>query len=619
MIVLDDVQALTDQECTTSIDYALEHLPANARLIMITRIDPALTLPRLRARGALAEVRAADLAFTAEETYELLVERGGLDLDPDEAELLRARTEGWPAALFLAMYWLRAVDEPHRAAQEFGGDHRFVAEYLSHEVIDSLDDDTRWFLLRASVLGRFTPELCDAVFTRSDSAEVLAELEQSNSFVTRLEHGAWFRVHSLFAEFAGFQLDAREPGAAPDIHRRAAAFLRSHGLPIEAVEHAAAAGDHEFMADLLVEHHLRMIRNGSARALLRWVRVLPEEHIVSHPQLAAGAATAGLMSGQSMLERRRLLELASRTQLEHPALCTPYVQCVAAMVSAAAVDRDVGQAVLEGRRAVALAENGVDETLVAARGGLARALYLAGELDEAWTVAVSAIEHPDIERRLPGHAFARSTLALVAADQAWLESARAHAEKAKSIVGDVSSSRSWLGANASAALGRVLTEEGNLVEGERELAYAERMFEDEVSTVHHVWILAVLARVRCLRGRLDEAGTALRSARDALRELVDPGAVAPLVSAVEQELLDARDRADGGEVLETPSEAELAVLGLLGSDLSAREIAKELFLSPNTVHSHTRSIYRKLGVSSRADAVARADILGLLDQAQSPI
>jgi LuxR family maltose regulon positive regulatory protein len=619
VIVLDDAQALTDLDCITSIDYALDHLPANARLIMITRIDPALTLPRLRARGALAEVRAADLAFTAEETRELLVERGGLELDPNDVELLRERTEGWPAALFLAMYWLRGVEKPHMAAQEFGGDHRFVAEYLSREVIDSLDDDTRWFLLRASVLGRFTPELCDAVFARSDSGEFLAELEQSNCFVARLEYGGWFRVHSLFAEFAGFQLDAREPGAAPEIHRRAAAWLRSHGLPLEAVEHAAAAGDHEFMAGLLVEHHLRMIRNGSARALLRWVRALPDEQIVSHPELAVGAATAGLMSGQSTLERSRLLELASRTQLEHPALCTPYVQCVAAMVSAAAVDRDVGRAVVEGRRAVALAENGVDETLVAARGGLARALYLAGELDEAWTVALSAIEHPDIERRLPGHAFARSTLALIAVDRAWLESARTHAEKAKSIVGDVSSNRSWLGANASAALGRVLIEEGNLAEGERELAYAERMFGDEIATIHHAWILAVLARVRCLRGRLDEAGTALRAAHDALRELVDAGEVASLISDVEQELLEARDRANGGEVLETPSEAELAVLGLLTSDLSARQIAKELFLSPNTVHSHTRSIYRKLGVNSRADAVARADILGLLDQAQSPM
>ena len=617
VIVLDDVHAVTDRDCLASLDYALDHLPANTHLIILTRMDPGLKLPQLRARGALAEVRAADLAFTAKEAHELLVGRGGLELDTEEVELLRERTEGWPAALFLAMYWLRGIDEPRAAAREFGGNHRFVAEYLSREVIDSLDGDTRWFLLRASVLRRFTPELCDAVFARSDSAAILTELEQSNLFVTRLENGGWFRVHSLFAEFAGFQLDVREPDAASGIHSRAAAWLRSHGLPVEAVDHAAAAGDHEFMSDLLVGHHLRMIRNGSARALLRCVSSLPDEQIVSHPELAVSAATAGLMIGQSMLERRRFLDLASRARAEHPTRFSPYVQCVAAMVRAASVDRDVGEAVVEGRRAVELAETDADETLVAARGGLARALYFAGQLDEAWTAALSAVTHPDIESRLPGHAFARTTLALVAADRGRLESARAHAEKAKSIVGDVSSSRSWLGANVSAALGHVLAEEGNLAEAERELAYAERLFDDDVATVHHAWILAVVARVRGRRGRLDEAEAALRSARDALAELADPGRLPSLVKSVEQELEDARGRAEGGEVLEPPSEAELSVLGLLASDLSARQIAQRLFLSPNTVHSHTRSIYRKLGVNSRADAVARADILGLLEQAQS--
>ena len=617
VIVLDDLQAVTDHECLASLDYALEHLPANAHMILITRADPALRLAQLRARGGLAEVRAAELAFTADEAHELLVQRGEIDLDQHEVEMLRERTEGWPAALFLAAYWLRTVDEPHLSAREFGGDHRFVAEYLSREVIDSLDEDTRWFLLRASVLKRLTPELCDAVFDRGDSAAVLEELERSNFFVIRLEHGGWFRVHSLFADFAGFQLDAVDPSVAPELHRRAASWLRSVGLPVEAVEHAAAAGDHKFMADLLVEHHLRMIRNGSARALLRWVRALPDEHVVTHPELAVGAATAALMVGRSTLERRRLLQLAIRAEVEDPPRFTPYVQCVAAMVRAASADQDVGEAVLEGHRAVALAETVVDETLVAALGGLARALYLAGELDHAWEAALRAVQHPDIESRLPGHAFARSTLALVAADRGRLESARGHAEKARSIVGNVASSRSWLGANASAALGTVLAGEGSLAEAERELAYAEHFFDDEVATVQHAWLLCTLARVRCRRGRLDEAETTLRLARDALGELADAGQVPSLLAAVEKEVEHARRRANGGALLEVPSEAELAVLGLLGSDLSARQIAAELFLSPNTVHSHTRSIYRKLGVNSRADAVARADTLGLLPQTQS--
>lgn len=612
VLVLDDVHTVKDRECLASIDYALDHLPANAHLIMLTRIDPALALPQLRARGSLAELRAAELAFTSAEAYELLVDCVGVDLEAEEVEMLRGRTEGWPAAVFLAGYWLRRVEEPHLAAREFGGDHRFVVEYLSREVIASLDDNARWFLLRASVLRRFTAELCDGVFGRSDSASVLAELERSNFFIVRLEHGGWFRVHSLFAEFAGYQLAAVAPEAAQGIHRRAAKWLRQRALPVEAVEHAVAAGDHPLVADLLVEHHLSMIRQGSARTLLRWVRTLPDEQIVEHPELAVGAATAAAMIGQGTLERRHLLQLADRSRLEQPERFTPYVQCVAAMVRAAAVDGDVSQAVLEGRRAVEIAQAGADESLVAALAGYARAQYFAGDLDEAWAAALRAVQHPDIERRVPGHAVAQSTLALVAAERGWLISARTHAERAKSLLGGVASSRSWLGANASAALGSVLAEEGNLGDAERELAHAEHLFRDEVATVNNAWILALLARVRCRRGRVDEADAALRSAREVLAELADTGRLPELAAKIERELAQAKDRAGDGEVLVAPSDAELTVLRLLASDLSARQIADKLFLSPNTVRSHTRSIYRKLGVNARADAVARAETLGLL-------
>ena len=496
VIVLDDLQTVTDRDALASIDYAVEHLPANARLIVITRIDPALGLARLRAGGALAELRADELAFTVAEARELLVERGNVRLGDDEIELLHARTEGWPAALVLATLWLRRAPDPLAAVREFGGDQRFVADYLLSEVIDSLDADIRAFVLRASVLRRFTAELCDGVFDRSDSASLLAELERSNQFIVRLEHGGWYRVHSLLAELAELQLAAHEPGAVAETHRRAAHWLRSRGLAVEAVEHAIAAGDHELVAELLVEHHLVLIRTGDARTLLRWVQTLPTELVVAHPELAVGAATAATMVGQAV-ERRRLLHLATRAEAEHPERCTPYVQAVAGMVRAAAVDTDVAEAVREGRRAVAIAEAGADPALVAALGGYARALYLAGELDAAWAAALRAVEHPDAARRAPGHAFARSTLALVAVEGGRLETARIHAAVARSLVGAVGSSRSWLGANASAAIGLVHAYEGDLSEAERELASAEHFFRDEVTTVHQAWLLLLLARVRC--------------------------------------------------------------------------------------------------------------------------
>src|SRR5262245_3141340 len=617
-LVLDDLHTVTDTECLASIDRAIEHLPANAHMVALTRTDPALRLPHRRARGDLADLRASELAFTPAETRELIVDRARIHLDAAEIELLCERTEGWPAALFLAALWLRSLDDPHVAVREFGGDHRFVADFLSNEVIDSLDDDARSFVLRACVLGRFTAELCDAVLDRTDSAMVLADLARSNLFVARLARGGWYRVHSLFAEFGGFQLESREPGAETEIHRRAAGWLRSRGLPVEAAQHASAAGDHEVVADLLLDHHLAMIRNGGERTLLDWVQTLPDGQLVAHPELAVGAATAALTVGRAAPERRRFLQLAEQSREVHPELFSSYAQAVHGMVGASAVDGDVDRAVRDGRDAVDVARAEAPAVLVPALGGYARALFFAGDLDEAWQAALQAADHPEA-RRAPGHAFARSTLALVAAERAWLSAARKHAETAKSLVGGIGSGRSWLAANASVALGCVLAEEGSLVEAERELAYAENFFADEVATVHHAWLLVLVARVRCRRGRLDEAATALRSALEEIGELGDSGRLPLLAAGVTRELEGARARAARGEVLAPPSEAELAVLRLLSSDLSIREIGGALYLSPNTVRSHTRAIYRKLGVNSRAQAVARAEVLGLLARADSPM
>ena len=220
VVVLDDLHAVTSEECLSSIDYALGHRPANAHVLVVARTDPALRLAPLRAAGALVEVRVAELAFTAAEARELLVVLGRLELGAQEIEALVERTEGWPAALVLAWLWLRTVEDPAAAVHGFGGTHRFVVEYLSGEVLAALDEDRRTFLEELAVLGEFTAELCDDVLGRTDSASRLAELEHSNLFVSRLERGGWFRIHSLFAEYARAQLALLDPDAPTRIHRR---------------------------------------------------------------------------------------------------------------------------------------------------------------------------------------------------------------------------------------------------------------------------------------------------------------------------------------------------------------------------------------------------------------
>ena len=264
-IVLDDLHAVRGESSVGSIAYALERLPANARLLASTRSDPAIGLGRLRASRLLTEVRAHELAFTVDETRELVV-REGIGLSNESVELLVDRTEGWPAGLYLAALWLRDLRDPDGGVRDFAGSARQVGEYLGDEVLTALAPEIRDFLVRTSVLPRFTPELCDAVLGREDSAAVLAELARSNMFLVALDsRGEWYRYHHLFGEFLQLELD-RE--GARELRRRAAGWCRANGLAEDAIEYAAAAGDAEMVAEVLIERHLEFIWGGGSGSSL---------------------------------------------------------------------------------------------------------------------------------------------------------------------------------------------------------------------------------------------------------------------------------------------------------------------------------------------------------------
>ena len=374
------------------------------------------------------------------------------------------------------------------------------------------------------------------------------------------------------------------------------------------------------VADVLLEHHLPMIRAGRARTLLAWISTLSDEAIIARPALAAAGATAAISSGDATVVRQRLLALADRG-IEASDDDESYARAVSAMVRAAAIDGSIGEAIAAGRLSVELAttDPAAEGVLVSAYGALARALYFAGDDDGAWTAALAAIIHPDAERRAPGHALARSTLAIIAVVAGPAGAARVHAETARSILGGVGMIRTWLGGNASVALGSVLLAEGHLPAAERELAHAEHVFRDEVATVHSAWVLVLLARVPCRRGRLDEAAAAVRGRPGGDREYGDMG--------VRRHRSPTRSGARSRTCAGAPATARCwcsrarpswRCSGCSPPTASMREIGAELFISSNTVRSHTRALYRKLGVGQRADAVARGQALGLLGRSQSP-
>ena len=375
-IVLDDVHVISDETCWRSLERLVEHLPVQARLIVTTRSDPPLPLGRLRARGGLGEIRARDLAFSVDEARQLLVQREKIALDDADVELLVERTEGWPAGLYLAALWLRGLDDPHAGVQAFHGNQRHVADYLTGEVLDRLEEDTRRFLLQSSVLGTFTAPLCDAVLDRSDSAALLRRLEAENGFLVSLDaHGEWYRYHHLFGELLQLELSTVEPTASARLHTAASAWCREHGWLEEALEHAAAAGDPRLVAAILAGEHRTLVRTGRVTTLLRWASSLPEGLLVERPEIPVAAVLAAGLVGSPAHIRHRFVAVAERVRSERPDDWTPYLEAALGVGRLAWVEGDIGQEIERGRRAV-VAMRGVPEIAVPALATLGFLLFL---------------------------------------------------------------------------------------------------------------------------------------------------------------------------------------------------------------------------------------------------
>ena len=422
-IVLDDLHTVASERSLRSIAHAIDRLPVNARVLASTRSDPPIHLARLRARGALVEIRARELAFTVDEARELILHEG-IELSDESVELLVERTEGWPAGLYLAMLWLRDLEDPDEGVRAFLGSARHIADYLTDEVLTALPSDTRDFLVRTSVLGRFTPDLCDAVLDRDDSASMLAKLARSNMFLVALDaSGQWYRYHHLFAELLQLELGR---GVAPALRRRAAAWCRTYGLVEDAIEYAAAAGDSEAVAALLSEHHLEFVWGGRLRQFVGWVRWLSPELLLEHPSLPAVGAFAAAMLALPEIETQQLLAVAERARADRPRLWSPYVEAVAEVTRAMVIERgDVGAAVQHAGRAVAAARAGADVLSVGVLASLSQALFFSGDLDEARRIAIQAVERPDAPHVPDGYVGGLGLLALVDAEQGRTEAAEA--------------------------------------------------------------------------------------------------------------------------------------------------------------------------------------------------
>lgn len=340
LLVLDDYHLVDSGPVHESVAFLLENLPPGLRVVVSGRADPPLPLARLRARGQLAELRAADLRFTDEEAAALLEETAGPGLPPAAAQALTARTEGWAAGLQLAGLSLRGHADAAGFVAAFNGSHRFVLDYLADEVLDRQTGEVRAFLLETSVLERLSGELCDAVTGRGGGQAMLAGIERAGLFLVPLdEERGWWRYHHLFAGLLRARLQAEQPGRVQALHRAAAAWCEEHGLADDVVRHALAAGDAAWAARVVEWNVEALLGRSEGVTLRRWFAALPAEAVRMRPRLCLARAYGAAM-GFELEALQALLDDADRAfaaggdEPYEPSLGPPHGDSVLANVPA---------------------------------------------------------------------------------------------------------------------------------------------------------------------------------------------------------------------------------------------------------------------------------------------
>ncbi|HEX4490271.1 MAG TPA: LuxR C-terminal-related transcriptional regulator [Acidimicrobiia bacterium] len=404
ILVLDDFHVL-DRPDHDDVAYLVDHLPDRVRLAITSRSDPPLPLPRLRARGQLLEIRAADLRFTGDEAAAYLNGAMGLELTTGDIATLEARTEGWIAALQLAALSLQGRDDVASFIADFAGDDRFIVDYLAGEVLQRQPESVRQFLLHTSVLDRLQGALCDAVTGTTGSKATLEALDRENLFVIPLDaRREWYRYHHLFAEVLRARLLDEEPDAPAELHRRASAWFAAHDEPSDAIRHALAAGDVDRAAEL-VELALPSMRRRRQDATIRsWEKLIPDAVVRERPVLAIGFVGALMSTGEMDRVEDRLHGVERWLALEPPTreaagmIVVDEAQrralpgAVEMYRAALALIRgDTVATVDHARRTLALAPDDDDMGRAAAHALLGLAAWSEGDLDTAFAEYTDSI------------------------------------------------------------------------------------------------------------------------------------------------------------------------------------------------------------------------------------
>jgi len=589
VLVLDDYHAITSADVHQSMEFLIDHLPRTVQVALAGRSDPPLGLARLRASAELLEIRAADLRLSTGEATALLNGSLRLGLAPEQVRILRERTEGWAAGLQLVGLSLRGREDRGRYIASFAGDDREIVDYLVAEVLDRQRPAVQDFLLRTSIVQRLTGPLCDALLGSTNSARQLIELERANLFTIPLDEVA-------------------------ALHRRAYEWHLREGLVAEAIAHAIAAGDHHEAAELIAANWLDFVNRGELVTVEAWTWGLPDKAI--DPRLCLARAWMLLVLGRPG-EVEAEVRAAERGTLPGPlADGSSSVESSAAMVrtSARLMLGDVGAAAQSAAIALELEPDPTAPWRPQVTNALGMTAFWSGATEEAETAFAETVSAGEPTGYYAAEIYALGYLAVISAQRAKLAEAGRRVAAARVLAKRQALGEHWVTVMTDYAAGELARARGEFRVARAEVEHGLSIARRYGLRLDIAYGLLALARIALAAGEEAEARELRARAQRQIAACPDPGFLRGWATAEDTpDPGSVPAAADGADEL---SERELAVLRLLASRLSLREIGNELYVSLNTIKTHTRNVYTKLRVSSRQQAVVRARELGLLGRSR---
>ena len=515
ILVLDDLQLIEIAQIRDALVFLLDHLPANLHVVMATRSDPPLPLARLRGRGDLTELRAADLRFMPDEAAAFLNQVMGLALSAEDVAALETRTEGWIAGLQLAALSMRERSDIAGFIAAFTGSHRFVIDYLGEEVLQRQPEHVRRFLLQTAFLDRLSGPLCEAVTGRPDSSEMLETLERDNLFVVPLDdEREWYRYHHLFADVLRARSLREDRERVRVVHRLAREWLDDNGWADDAVKYALAAGDFD-RAAILIERALPDLRRRRQDGtLLAWLKLLPDETARRMPVLSVYSAWSMLVAGDlegadgRLSDAEKALDtITARGVKKHGSAAGEELRMlpvtIAVYRASLALSRgDVAGSELHAQRAVALTSPGDHLGRGTAGGLLGLALWAKGDLN----AAVETFGDARTNLHSAGHTadYLGSTVVLadmLVAQGRPTEARRAYEDALRLAMAQGEKSA----ADLHVGLSELCREQGELEAARQHLAASQAVGEGAtVPENRHRWFIAA-AQLKASQGDLDAA------------------------------------------------------------------------------------------------------------------